>query len=188
MNELLSRPWPWYVAGPIIGLMVPVLLKIGNKPFGISSSLRHVCAACMPGRIAFFRYDWKKELWLLVLVAGVAIGGVLGGIVFRNPDPVRISAATQSDLAALGVIDQGGLHPTQIFNFQSLGSPKGFLLIVVGGFLVGFGTRYAGGCTSGHSITGMSNLQWPSLVATCCFFAGGLVMTWLILPLILGLR
>lgn len=187
MPEFLSRPWPWYVAGPLIGLMVPLLLKIGNKPFGISSSLRHVCAACLPGRIPFFRYDWKNEVWSLALAAGMIIGGALGGIVFRNPDPVRISPATASQLSAFGIGSQGGPHPVELFNFPALLTQKGFLLIVVGGFLVGFGTRYANGCTSGHSIMGLSNLQWPSLVATVSFFAGGLLMTWVILPRILSL-
>ena len=187
MTDLLSRPWPWYVAGPLIGLMVPLLLKIGNKPFGISSSLRHICAACVPARLDFFRYNWKEEIWNLTLAAGILIGGALGGIVFRNPNPVRISPATEADLRAFGIGNLGGLHPAEIFNFHSLVTPKGFILIIVGGFLVGFGTRYAGGCTSGHSIMGLSNLQWPSLVATCCFFGGGLLMTWVILPRILGL-
>jgi hypothetical protein len=187
MNDLLSRPWPWYAAGPLIGLMVPLLLMIGNKAFGISSSLRHICAACAPAGIAFFRYDWKKESWSLVLAAGILLGGVLGGLVFPDPNPVQISPATVADLQAFGIGNTGGLHPAELFNFQALGTLKGFILIVVGGFLVGFGTRYAGGCTSGHSIMGMSNLQWPSLVATCCFFGGGLLMTWVILPRILGL-
>ena len=186
MPEFLSRPWPWYVAGPLIGLMVPLLLKIGNKPFGISSSLRHICAACLPGRIPFFQYDWKKEVWNLALAAGMIIGGALGGVVFRNPDPVRISPATASQLSAFGIGNQGGLHPVELFSFPALLTLKGFLLIVVGGFLVGFGTRYANGCTSGHSIMGISNLQWPSLVATVSFFAGGLLMTWVILPRILS--
>jgi uncharacterized membrane protein YedE/YeeE len=60
-------------------------------------------------------------------------------------------------------------------------------MIVVGGFLVGFGTRYAGGCTSGHAIMGLSNLQWPSLVATISFMVGGFIMANLILPFILKL-
>ena len=187
MGDLLSKPWPWYVAGPLIGLMVPVLLIFGNKTFGISSTLRQICAACFPGRIPFFQYDWKKEAWNLVLVAGIVVGGVLGGIVFRNPDPVAISAATVADLQAAGIGIQGGLAPAEIFSFGALLTLRGFLFVVVGGFLVGFGTRYAGGCTSGHSIMGMSNLQWPSLVATCCFFAGGLLMSWVFLPRLLGL-
>jgi uncharacterized membrane protein YedE/YeeE len=185
--ELLSRPWPWYVAGPLMGLMVPLLLLIGNRAFGISSTLRHICAACVPGRTPFFRYDWKKELWSLTFAAGIVLGGVLGGIVFRNPAPVALSTAARDQLASMGVTDLTGLHPAELFTFQSLASPRGLLLIVVGGFLVGFGTRYANGCTSGHSITGMASLNWPSFVATAAFFAGGLVMTWLILPRILAL-
>jgi len=187
MIELLTRPWPWYVAGPLIGLMIPVLLLVGNKAFGISSSLRHICAATVPARIPFFKYDWKKESWNLALVAGVVLGGVLGGIVFRNPDPVAISERTRQDLEGMGIANLGGLHPTELFTFHSLLTLRGFILVVVGGFLVGFGTRYANGCTSGHSIMGMASLKWPSLVATCAFFAGGLLMTWVILPRVLAL-
>ena len=187
ISDLLSRPWPWYLAGPLIGLMVPLLLILGNKMFGMSSTLRQICAACFPGRIAFFHYDWKKEKWNLVLAAGIVLGGVLGGIVFRNPEPVRISAATVADLEAVGIATQVGLHPAELFSFSPLLTLKGFIFVVVGGFLVGFGTRYAGGCTSGHSIMGMSNLQWPSMIATGCFFAGGLLMTWVFLPGLLGL-
>lgn len=186
MIDFLSRPWPWYVAGPLIGLMVPLLLKLGNKPFGISSTLRHMCAACFPGKIPFFQYDWKQETWNVVLAGGMLFGGVLGGLVFRNPNPVRLSAAADAQMTAFGLTN-GGLHPVEVFNFAALLTPRGFLLVVVGGFLVGFGTRYAGGCTSGHSIMGMSNLQWPSLVATVSFFAGGLLMTWVILPMILAI-
>src|SRR6185436_4304148 len=103
MRELLSRPWPWYVAGPLIGLMVPTLLIFGNKTFGVSSTLRQICAACFPGKIPFFQYDWRKEAWNLVLVVGIVVGGILGGIVFKNPEPVRISAATVADLQAAGI-------------------------------------------------------------------------------------
>lgn len=186
MTDLLSRPWPWYLAGPLIGLMVPLLLLIGNRAFGISSTLRHICAITAPGRIPFFQYDWRKESWSLLFAAGILLGGALGGIVFRNPDPVALSEAAKAQLGSMGVTDLTGLHPAQIFNFSALGRPGGFLLIVVGGFLVGFGTRYANGCTSGHSITGMANLKWPSFVATGAFFAGGLLMTWVILPRILA--
>ena len=187
MKEILSQPWPWYIAGPLIGAMVPALLLLGNKCFGISSSLKHICAACISNKPTFFQYDWKKEKWSLVLALGIILGGVMGGIIFRNPNPVQISENTIADLHALGVKDHSGFHPIEVFSFQSLLTLKGFLLIVVGGFFVGFGTRYANGCTSGHSIMGMSNLQWPSLVATCCFFAGGLFMTWVILPYLMKL-
>jgi len=185
--NILTQPWPWYVAGPLIGLMVPLLLLLGNKAFGISSSLRHFCAMCIPTKAKFFQYDWKAERWNLIFALGMVIGGLIAGYFFANPNPIALSESAIESMNQLGIKDYSGLVPSEIFNFSSLLTLKGFLLIVVGGFFVGFGTRYAGGCTSGHSIMGMSNLQWPSLVATCCFFAGGLLMTWVILPLIMNL-
>ncbi len=185
--EWMKQPWPWYVAGPLIGLTVPVLLIIGNKSFGISSSLRHICAACLPANIKFFKYDWKKEMWNLFFVAGIFFGGMIAMNLLGNPNPVKINANLAKDLAGYGITDYSGLVPKQLFNWESLLSLKGFIMMVVGGFLVGFGTRYAGGCTSGHAIMGLSTLQMPSLIATCCFMAGGFVMANLILPLILSL-
>lgn len=187
MIDFLSQPWPWYVSGPLIGLMVPLLLIAGNKPFGISSSMRHICAMCVPVRVKFFDYDWKKESWSLVYVAGILIGGFLAGYVFSNPDPVMLSENTIRDLQNMGLSDLGGLVPAEIFNLPSLFSLKGFLMMVGGGFCVGFGTRYANGCTSGHTITGLSALSFSSLIATICFFAGGLFISWIILPLLISL-
>src|SRR5262249_53668727 len=134
-----------------------------------------------------FKYDWKKESWLIIFAFGILLGGFLGGFVFRDPNPIQISAETTKYLGNIGIKDFSGLAPADLFNFHSLLSVRGFLLMVVGGLFVGFGTRYANGCTSGHAIMGISNLQWPSLVATICFFAGGLLMSWFILPLIIGL-
>jgi hypothetical protein len=187
MLELLQKPWPWYVAGPLIGLTVPLLLILGNKSFGISSSLRHVCAACVPANIPFFKYDWKKEAWNLFFVAGVLIGGIVAAQLLSNPNPVAINPKLATELAGYGVTDYNGLVPSQIFSWPELLTARGFMMMVFGGFLVGFGTRYAGGCTSGHAIMGLSNLQWPSLVATCCFMAGGFIMANLVLPFILKL-
>lgn len=185
--EFLYKPWPWYLAGTVIGLTVPTLLLLGNKKLGISSTLRQVCAACYPANIPFFNYDWKKDSWNLFFVAGILIGGFLGGYVFANPEPVAVSAETVSLFSAWGIQNTKGLLPTELFNFDTLATAKGFLLIVVGGFLVGFGTRYAGGCTSGHGIMGLSSLQWPSLVATVSFFIGGIIFSHLVLPYILSL-
>ena len=185
--NILTQPWPWYVSGPLIGLMVPILLLLGNKTFGISSSLRHICAACIPGKTEFFNYNWRAESWNLIFAFGIILGGFVAGYIFENPLAVQISEETVYDLYAMGINNQNGLIPQEIFNFESLFSLRGFILIVVGGFFVGFGTRYAGGCTSGHSIMGLSNLQFPSLVATICFFIGGLIMTWFILPSIMTL-
>ena len=187
MLEVLKQPWPWYISGPLIGLTVPLLLILGNKSFGISSSLRHVCAACVPANISFFQYNWKKEAWNLFFVAGILIGGFLVSKFLANPNPVVVNPKLAAELAAYGITDYNGLVPTQLFNWQSLLSIKGFVMMVLGGFLVGFGTRYAGGCTSGHAIMGLSTLQWPSLVATCCFMIGGFIMANFILPFILSL-
>lgn len=185
--EFIKQPWPWYIAGPLIGLTVPALLIIGNKSFGISSSLRHICAACFPANIPFFKYEWKKEIWNLFFVFGIFLGGIIAVNLLANPEPVQINAKLASDLAGFGITDYSGLVPGQLFNWQSLLSLKGLIMMVGGGFLVGFGTRYAGGCTSGHSIMGLSTLQWPSLVATCCFMIGGFIMSNLVLPFILSL-
>ncbi|GAA0881112.1 YeeE/YedE family protein [Algoriphagus jejuensis] len=173
----LSQPWPWYVAGPMIGLTVPALLLLGNKTFGISSSLRHICAACVPAGIPFFSYNWKKEIWNLLFVLGIGVGGFIAANFLADPSAIVISEATQADLRALGITDFTTLMPTDIFSWEQIGTGKGLLFFVIGGFLVGFGTRYAGGCTSGHAIMGISNLQWPSVIATIFFMIGGFLMT-----------
>src|SRR5688572_32437359 len=95
--EWIKQPWPWYVAGPLIGLTVPVLLLIGNKTFGISSSLRHICAACVPANISFFKYDWKKEIWNLFFVAGIIVGALIITQFFANPNPVELNPKLASD-------------------------------------------------------------------------------------------
>ena len=184
--EWIKHPWPWYVAGPLIGLAVPALLIIGNKIFGISSSMRHLCAACFPGNIKYFNYDWKKEIWNLLFVLGIFLGGMIAMMFLSNPEPIQINSKLAIELAGYGITDYSGLVPKQLFNWPALLSVKGFMMMVIGGFMVGFGTRYAGGCTSGHSIMGLALLQWPSLIATICFMIGGFVMANLILPFILS--
>ena len=185
--DWLKQPWPWYIAGPLIGLTVPALLLIGNKTFGVSSSLRHICAACIPAKIPFFQYDWKKESWNLFFVAGIVIGGLLVARFLADPNPVQVNPTLMAQLATYGITDHSVLLPRDLFNWESLLSARGLVFTVAGGFLVGFGTRYAGGCTSGHSIMGLSTLQWPSLVATICFMAGGFFVTNLVLPYLLKL-
>ena len=185
--EAIRSPLPWYIAGPLIGLIVPILLLIGNKSFGISSSLRHICAACLPANISFFKYNWKNEIWNLVFVLGIFLGGIIATYFLTNPNTIVISESTVRDLKALGIQDFSGLMPIDLFGIESLFSLKGLIFIVLGGFMVGFGTRWAGGCTSGHAIMGLSTLQIPSLIATCCFMISGFTMTHLLMPLIFKL-
>lgn len=187
MIELIRKPWPWYIAGPLIGLIVPTLLLLGNKHFGISANLRHICAACIPANIPFFKYNWKKEIWNLFFVAGILVGGFIAAHGLSNGDAVSITPALAAELRTYNVTDTRHLLPQEIFSWQHLLTLRSFILLVVGGFLVGFGTRYAGGCTSGHAIMGLSNLQWPSLVATICFMTGGFVMANVLLPVIMKL-
>lgn len=186
--DQLIAPWPWYIAGGMIGLIVPALLIMSNKTFGISSNLRHICAACFPANISFFKYDWKKEAWNLFFVAGIIVGAFIATYYLSNPNDIIINPKVKSNLESLNIHDFKHLLPNDLFSFEALGTVRGFILMVVGGFLVGFGTRYANGCTSGHSIMGLSNLQWPSLVATICFMLGGFIMTNFLLPIILSLK
>lgn len=186
MMELIRQPWPWYVTGPLIGLTVPALLILGNKSFGVSSSLRQICAACFPADIQFFQYDWRKEIWNLFFILGILAGAALTWQ-FVDYANIPIHPKLMQEMSAYGIYDHSQTVPVEVVNWHSLFTLKGILMIVVGGILVGFGTRYAGGCTSGHSIMGISSLQWPSMVATACFMAGGFLVSNFILPLILSL-
>jgi uncharacterized protein len=183
--EWWQRPWPWYVTGPLVGLVALGLRMIGNKRFGVSSNLRHLCAALVPSDLAYFRYDWRRiGLWNLVFIAGVVVGGFVGGVLLANPHPVAITPAAQASLAALGIHPAAGLMPRELFTWQVLLSVRGLVMIVGGGCLIGFGAAYGGGCTSGHGITGLGELQLPSLIAVISFFAAGAGASVLLLPLL----
>lgn len=185
--QAVSDPWPWYVAGPLIGLFVPVLLLVGNRMFGISSNLRHLCAAALPGRTEFFRYDWRGAGgWNLAFAVGILGGGAMAAHFLGSDEPVRLAPAARESLTALGLLDLTGLMPRELFNWAALATWRGLVMMVGGGFLVGFGASYAGGCTSGHAISGLADFQLPSLVAVIGFFAGGLLGTWLLIPLLIG--
>lgn len=185
--EFLSQPWPWWAAGIVIGLTVPALLVLGNKHFGLSSNLRHLCAACFPANIPFFRYDWKKEAWNLFFVGGIILGAIIATNLLPNPEPIEVAPALATELLNYGINDFSNPIPAQLVSWDSLFTLRGFILMVVGGLFVGFGSRYAGGCTSGHAIMGLSNLQLPSLIATVFFMLGGFLMANWILPYILSL-
>lgn len=194
MLEVLQQPWHWSVSGVVIAFVLFILLFFG-KNFGMSATMRAVCAAGGAGkRIRFFDFDWKSaQGWNLLFGLGAILGGFIASNYLMSPAPVQISEATTLHLRQFGIevpssLDEGaGYLPSELFNLALLFTPKGFLLMVVGGFFVGFGARYAGGCTSGHAISGLSNLQVPSLIAVIGFFIGGLAMTHIFLPIILKL-
>ena len=168
-------------------MCVPLLLLAGNKSLGISSSLREICAAIIPGNVIFLKFDWRAQRWNLVFILGLVVSGFVGGVLLKNDEPVNIAASTKAMLIEYGITDQSGIMPASVFNFESLFNVSGFILIVIGGFLVGFGTRWAGGCTSGHGIFGLATFQISSLIATITFFAFGILTSWFLLPVILKL-
>lgn len=185
MLQSLNGPWAWYVAGPLLGLFVPALLLVGNKELGVSGSLRAVCAALVPGKIEFFKYDWKGTgAWNLAFAVGIFLGGMIAATLFGVTSPA-ISAHTRDAIAGLGIgREVTGLAPVSVFRWAALLTLRGAICVLLGGFLVGFGASYAGGCTSGHGITGLASLQLPSLITLGAIFAGGLLATLVLMPLI----
>jgi len=183
MLEFIRQPWPWYVSGTAISAIMVTLLYFG-KSFGVSSNLRTICTLAGAGkRVRFFDFDWKTQKWNLLFLLGAVLGGLIAGTLLKSDRPLQLSTATVHDLKKLGITFDGQLEPGQLFGIQAL-SVKNTVLMLLGGLLVGFGSRYAGGCTSGHAISGLSNLQLPSLIAVIGFFIGGLVMTHFLFPLI----
>lgn len=151
--ENLFHSWPWYVAGPVIGLFVPLLLLVGNKLFGLSSSFDHICDFSFTKNIkSKIQFNDSKDGWKAYFIIGITIGAA-----------ISTSFLTFGDVRFL---------PSNYY------SVLGFVKLFFGGLLIGFGTRYAGGCTSGHSITGISLLNPASIKATIAFFVGGLIYTY----------
>ncbi|TCI95100.1 YeeE/YedE family protein [Tenacibaculum sp. M341] len=181
----IYKPWPWYVGGPMIALIMFLLLMTG-KNFGMSANLRTMCTICGAGqKTNFFKFDWKLQKWNLIVVLGTIIGGFIASNYLTVDATVIINPNTVSDLKNLGFNSAGEAYlPTKLFQKEALLSFKSVVILIIGGLLVGFGARYAGGCTSGHAISGLSNLQLPSLIAVIGFFLGGLLMVHLMFPLI----
>ncbi|WP_026899272.1 YeeE/YedE family protein [Daejeonella oryzae] len=184
MIDIITQTWSWWFSGALIAGIMFFLLYFGQS-FGFSSNLRTICAASGLGKkVKFFDFNWKSQIWNLVFLVGAIIGGFLAKHYLSTDAPVQISQATITDLNQLGFAAPASLQPAELFSMEAVFSLKGFLVLALGGLMVGFGSRYAGGCTSGHAISGLSDLQVPSLIAVIGFFAGGLIMTFLIFPLI----
>lgn len=184
MREFLTQTWPWWFSGTMIAAIMFFLIYFGRS-FGFSSNLRTICAAVGLGKkTKFFDFNWKSQTWNLVFLVGAIMGGFIAKQFLSSGAPVEISTATIHDLSKLNIAAPVSLQPAELFSLDAILSIKGVLVLAVGGLMVGFGSRYAGGCTSGHAISGLSTLQVPSLIAVIGFFTGGLIMTYFILPLI----
>ena len=184
--ELLSKPWHWTIAGPAIGLVVPLLRLAGGRRFGVSSCYRHLCSA-LGARAPYFAYNWRRDgAWNLMMVTGLVLGGALAGATLGS-EPPAIAEATLAHLERLGIEATGALAPEALFSLAAFSSPRAWIVMLLGGLLVGFGTRWANGCTSGHAISGLAEGERASLIAVAGFFAGGLITTALIWPLLAGL-
>lgn len=182
--EIIKQPWPWYISGPLIALTMFSLLLAG-KQFGMSSNLRTLCSIGGAGRMVdFFRFNWRAHIWNLLVVIGAIIGGYIAAN-YLSHGAVEINPSVKETLKGYGFESSGNAYlPVELFGNAALSKLKTILILLVGGILVGFGARYAGGCTSGHAISGLSNLQLPSLIAVIGFFIGGLIMVHLLYPLI----
>lgn len=183
--EFITQPWAWYVAGPVIALVMFLLYYFGER-FGVSSNLETLCSIGGAGKfVDYFKIDWKENAWNLIFVAGSIVGGFISYYWLSPIDVVALNPQTVQDLADIGIQNAGTTYlPDEIFSIDTMLSLKGFLILIIAGIMVGFGARWAGGCTSGHAIVGLSNLELPSLISVIGFFIGGLVMTWFILPLL----
>ena len=183
--EFISQPWAWYVAGPLIAIVL-LLMNYFGRGFGVSSNLETFCTIGGAGKVSdYFKKDWKEQIWSLLFVVGIIIGGFIASNYLMPSQAIAINPETVSELAELGFANAGQSYvPSEIFATENIFSLKGFAILIGAGFLIGFGARYAGGCTSGHAISGLSALQLPSLIAVIGFFIGGLLMVHFIFPIL----
>jgi len=183
--DIILQPWAWYVAGPLIALVMYLMYYFGKK-FGVSSNLETVCAIGGAGKfVDFFKFDWRKNKWNLIFVVGLIVGGFISDQWLTPDQTVALNPQTVEDLSEMGFSNAGASYlPNEIYGVEAMLTVKGFIILLIAGIFVGFGSRYAGGCTSGHGIVGLSSLSKESFIAVGGFFIGGLIMTWLILPLI----
>ncbi len=183
--DFLFQPWPWYITGPMISLVLFLLYYLG-KSFGVSSNLETLCALGGAGKlVSHFKFDWRKNSWNLVFILGAILGGFISFQWLSPNEVIALNPQTIQDLSALGFKHPGATFlPDEIFSVDTLLSVKGISILLGAGLLVGFGARYAGGCTSGHAIVGLSNLELPSLISVIGFFIGGLLMTWIFIPIL----
>ncbi len=183
--DYILQPWPWFFSGPLIAFVLFLFFYFGQN-FGVSSNLETLCTISGADKFSdYFKTDWRAKDWAIAFLIGLIIGGFIAANYLSNESTISLNPETIQELDKLGFKDAGKkLMPAELFSFENAFSLKGFVLLFVAGIFIGFGTRYADGCTSGHAITGLSSLQLPSLVAVIGFFIGGLIMIWILFPIL----
>ncbi|WP_299063075.1 YeeE/YedE thiosulfate transporter family protein [uncultured Polaribacter sp.] len=183
--DIILQPWAWYVGGPLIAISLLLYFYFGQN-FGASTNFETLCTMAGADRFSdYFKKDWKDRDFALLFVVGLIIGGFISAYFLTPNQTIDLNPKTVTELSDLGFSNIGNQYfPDEIFGDDVVFSLKGFLILLISGVFVGFGTRYAGGCTSGHAITGLSSLQLPSLLAVIGFFIGGIIATWFIIPLL----
>ncbi|MBV6647511.1 MAG: YeeE/YedE family protein [Cyclobacteriaceae bacterium] len=183
--NFITDPWPWFVGGPLLAVLLFITLYLGER-FGVSSTLETICSIGGASRFSdYFKFDWKAKMWNVVFVIGAAIGGFIASNFMTTNEPIKLGNSTRMSLIERGILNPGADFVPSIFSWENLFTLQGVVFMVLGGFLIGFGTRYADGCTSGHAISGLSDLQLPSFLAVIGFFVGGLFVTHFVLPYLL---
>ncbi|QXP71366.1 YeeE/YedE family protein [Polaribacter sp. R2A056_3_33] len=183
--DFILQPWAWYVGGPLIAISLLLYFHFG-KNFGASTNFETLCTIAGADKVSdYFKKDWKDRDFALMFVVGLIIGGFISANFLTPNQAIDLNPKTVQELTDLGFSNVGSEYfPDEIFSEDVVFSLKGFLILIISGVLIGFGTRYAGGCTSGHAITGLSNLELPSLLAVVGFFIGGIIATWFIIPIL----
>lgn len=183
--DFIFQPWPWFIGGPLIALSLFLYFYFGQN-FGASTNFETLCTMAGAGKVSdYFKKDWKQRDFALLFVVGLIIGGFISSKFLISEQTIDLNPSTVQELTELGFSNVGDQYfPNEIFSEDVVFSLKGFLILIISGLLIGFGTRYAGGCTSGHAITGLSSLQLPSLLAVIGFFIGGIIATWFLIPIL----
>lgn len=163
-----TTPLPWFIAGPLIGFIVPLLLVLREKQFGVSSTYRYIGGVVFP-KIPYFNYYKDADKWQLQFAIGLVLAGLLVRDIQQWWKPWLDVAQSEVAVEQLRV--------------SVYGWSNGWVFLL-GGFLVGFGSRYANGCTAGHCIMGVSQFALSSVLATAAFFSGGLFVSHFVVPLL----
>ncbi|MBN2264969.1 MAG: YeeE/YedE family protein [Candidatus Aminicenantes bacterium] len=167
MDWLVTARWSPYAAGIGIGILSWLTLVLSDKPIGCSTAFARTSGMIerlFRGRKvldkAYYKEFAPRVDWEWMLVVGIILG-----------------AFTSAKLSGQFKLDW---VPSLWAGTFGPGPVARVAVAFCGGILLGFGARWAGGCTSGHGISGTLQLAVSSWLAAICFFAGGIAAAFLI--------